>query len=49
MKNKNLYEILEFFEEFNSLFLTGGAGVGKSFISNQVIQSYKKIDKKDIN
>ncbi len=45
MDNKNLYKILELFEENDSLFLTGGAGVGKSYISKQIITAYEKIDK----
>jgi len=45
MMNDNLYKILKLLEEGNFIFLTGGAGVGKSYISNKIISFYKKIDK----
>jgi len=38
---KNIDEICEILKEQN-LFLTGGAGVGKSYTTNQIISQYKK-------
>ena len=45
MKTNNLYKILKLLEEHNTIFLTGGAGVGKSYISNKIISLYKRIDR----
>lgn len=42
MSNKR--EVLEGLKHGN-IFLTGGAGVGKSYITNQVIDSYRKLGK----
>ncbi|SFV50707.1 Putative helicase [hydrothermal vent metagenome] len=40
----NKIEVLEALKHSN-IFLTGGAGVGKSYITNEVISSYRKLGK----
>ena len=49
MVNSNLIKILELFEKNSVVFLTGGAGVGKSYLANEVIDSYEKSSKKVIS
>lgn len=44
MKNEDLKKVIEALENSN-VFLTGGAGVGKSYTTKEVISFYKKLDK----
>jgi hypothetical protein len=48
ISNTSTKKILKDLEEGKSIFLTGGAGVGKSFTANEIIREYEKEGKEVI-
>ncbi len=43
MQNRELSKLIELLEKHKNIFLTGGAGVGKSFLVNSLISKYKTL------